>query len=84
MQQTLINQIEDLIDNLHRNKNDNMEFRMVFGHDFKSRLTVLFGEEFDKISNQLEELIQYVEKNYPASTEYYRNLVEYHKKQYNL
>lgn len=31
-----------------------------------------------------EELIQYVEKNYPASTEYYRNLVEYHKKQYNL
>lgn len=31
-----------------------------------------------------EELIQYVEKNYPASTEYYRNLVEYHKKQYDL
>lgn len=31
-----------------------------------------------------EELIQYVEKNYPASTEYYRNLVEYHKKQYSL
>ena len=56
MQETLIKQIEELIDNLHRNKNDNMEFRMVFGHDFKSRLTVLFGEEFDKISNQLEEL----------------------------
>ena len=31
-----------------------------------------------------EELIQFVEKNYPASTEYYRNLVEYHKKQYGL
>lgn len=31
-----------------------------------------------------EELIQFVEKNYPASTEYYRNLVEYHKKQYSL
>lgn len=31
-----------------------------------------------------EELIQYVEKNYPSSVEYYRNLVEYHKKQYNL
>lgn len=31
-----------------------------------------------------EELIQYVEKNYPTSTEYYRNLVEYHKKQYSL
>lgn len=58
MQETLINQIEELIDNLQRNKNDNMEFRMVFGHDFKSRLTVLFGEEFDKISNQLEELVR--------------------------
>ena len=55
MQESLINQIEELIVNLHRNKNDNMEFRMVFGHDFKSRLTVLFGEEIDKISNQLEE-----------------------------
>lgn len=31
-----------------------------------------------------EELIQFVEKNQPTSTEYYRNLVEYHKKQYNL
>lgn len=31
-----------------------------------------------------EELIQFVEKNYPSSTEYYRNLVEYHKKQYGL
>ena len=31
-----------------------------------------------------EELIQFVEKNCPTSTEYYRNLVEYHKKQYNL
>lgn len=30
------------------------------------------------------ELIQFVEKNHPTSTEYYRNLVEYHKKQYNL
>lgn len=28
------------------------------------------------------ELIQFVEKNHPSSTEYYRNLVEYHKKQY--
>ena len=55
MQESLIHQIEELIVNLHRNKNDNMEFRMVFGHDFKSRLTVLFGEEIDKISNQLEE-----------------------------
>lgn len=58
MQETLIKQIEELIDSLHRNKNDNMEFRMVFGDDFKSRLTVLFGEEFDKISNQLEELVK--------------------------
>lgn len=58
MQETLINQIEELIANLRRNKNDNMDFRMVFGHDFKSRLTVLFGEEFDKISNQLEELMK--------------------------
>lgn len=58
MQETLINQLEELIANLRRNKNDNMEFRMVFGHDFKSRLTVLFGEEFDKISNQLEELVK--------------------------
>lgn len=31
-----------------------------------------------------EELIQFVEKNRPSSTEYYRNLVEYHKKQYGL
>lgn len=31
-----------------------------------------------------EELIQFVEKNHPTSTEYYRNLVEYHKKQYGL
>ena len=31
-----------------------------------------------------EELIQFVEKNHPTSTEYYRNLVEYHKKQYSL
>lgn len=31
-----------------------------------------------------EEFIQFVEKNHPSSTEYYRNLVEYHKKQYNL
>lgn len=31
-----------------------------------------------------EELIQFVERSYPASTEYYRNLVEYHKKQYSL
>lgn len=31
-----------------------------------------------------DELIQRVEENYPTSTEYYRNLVEYHKKQYNL
>lgn len=31
-----------------------------------------------------EELIQFVEKNHPSSTEYYRNLVEYHKKQYSL
>lgn len=74
MQETLINQMEELINILQQNKNDNMEFRMVFGHDFKSRLTVLFGEE----------LIQFVEKNYPTSTEYYRNLVGYHKKQYSL
>ena len=58
MQETLINQLEELIANLRRNKNDNMEFRMVFGHDFKSRLTVLFEDEFDKISNQLEELVK--------------------------
>lgn len=58
MQEALINQIEDLIKSLERNKNDNMEFRTIFGHDFKSRLTVLFGEEFDKISNQLEELVK--------------------------
>lgn len=56
MQETLINQIEELIDNLHRNKNDNMEFRIIFGNDFKSRLIVLFEDEFDKISSQLEEL----------------------------
>lgn len=31
-----------------------------------------------------EEFIQFVERSYPASTEYYRNLVEYHKKQYSL
>ena len=61
MQQTLINQIKELIDQLHRNKNDNMEFRIIFGDDFKSRLTVLFGEEFDKISNQLEELAKQVD-----------------------
>lgn len=61
MQQTLINQIEELIDNLHRNKNDNMEFRIVFGNDFKSRLTVLFEDEFDKITNQLEEWIKQME-----------------------
>ena len=42
MQETLIKQIEELIDNLHRNKNDNMEFRIIFGDDFKSRLVVLF------------------------------------------
>lgn len=58
MQETLINQLEELINKLQQNKNDNMEFRIVFGHDFKSRLTVLFGEEFDKISNQLEELVK--------------------------
>lgn len=58
MQETLINQIEDLIKSLERNKNDNMEFRTVFGHNFNSRLTVLFGDEFDKISNQLEELVK--------------------------
>ena len=48
MQETLINQLEELINKIQQNKNDNMEFRMVFGHDFKSRLTVLFGEEFVK------------------------------------
>lgn len=31
-----------------------------------------------------EELIQYVEENYPSSTEYYRNLVAFHKQQYGL
>ena len=31
-----------------------------------------------------EELIKFVEKNHSTSTEYYRNLVEYHKKQYGL
>ncbi len=31
-----------------------------------------------------EEFIQFVEKNHPTSAEYYRNLVEYHKKQYGL
>lgn len=61
MQETLIKQIEELIDNLHRNKNDNMEFRIIFGDDFKSRLTVLFEDEFDKISNQLEELTKQME-----------------------
>lgn len=58
MQETLINQMEEMIGILRRNKNDNMEFRIVFGNNFKSRLTVLFGEEFDKISNQLEELVK--------------------------
>lgn len=61
MQQTLISQIEELIDNLHRNKNDNMEFRIIFGDNFKSRLTVLFEDEFDKISNQLEEWTKQME-----------------------
>lgn len=61
MQQTLINQIEELIDNLHRNKNDNMEFRIIFGDNFKSRLTVLFEDEFDKITHQLEEWIKQME-----------------------
>lgn len=31
-----------------------------------------------------EELIQYVEENYPSSVEYYRNLVTFHKQQYGL
>ena len=31
-----------------------------------------------------EELIQYVEENYPSSTDYYRNLVAFHKQQYGL
>lgn len=61
MQETLIKQIEELIDNLHRNKNDNMEFRIIFGDDFKSRLVVLFEDEFDKIFNQLEELTKQME-----------------------
>lgn len=31
-----------------------------------------------------EEFIRYVEEKYPPSRDYYRNLVEFHKKQYNL
>lgn len=31
-----------------------------------------------------EELIQYVEENYPSSADYYRNLVTFHKQQYGL
>lgn len=31
-----------------------------------------------------EELIQYVEENYPSSADYYRNLVAFHKQQYGL
>ena len=31
-----------------------------------------------------DELIQFVEKNYPSSAEYYRNLVAFHKQQYGL
>lgn len=31
-----------------------------------------------------DELIQFVEKNYPSSLEYYRNLVSFHKQQYGL
>ena len=31
-----------------------------------------------------DELVQFVEKNYPSSTEYYRNLVAFHKQQYGL
>lgn len=61
MQQTLINQMDELIDNLHRNKNDNMEFRIIFGDDYKSNLVVLFEDEFDKISNQLEEFEKQME-----------------------
>lgn len=55
MQQTLINQIEDFIESLRSNKNDNIEFRVVFGDDFKSNLIVLFEDEFDKISDSLKE-----------------------------
>lgn len=55
MQQTLINQIEDFIESLRSNKNDNIEFRVVFGDDFRSNLVVLFEDEFDKISDSLKE-----------------------------
>lgn len=55
MQQTLINQIEDFIESLRSNKNDNIEFRVVFGDDFRSNLIVLFEDEFDKISDSLKE-----------------------------
>lgn len=55
MQETLINQIEDFIESLRSNKNDNIEFRVVFGDDFRSNLIVLFEDEFDKISDSLKE-----------------------------
>lgn len=55
MQQSLINQIEDFVESLKSNKNDNIEFRIVFGDDFKSDLIVLFEDEFDKISDSLKE-----------------------------
>ena len=55
MQQTLINQIEDFIESLRSNKNDNIEFRVVFGDDFRSNLIVLFEDEFDRISDSLKE-----------------------------
>lgn len=55
MQQSLINQIEDFIESLRSNKNDDIEFRVVFGDDFRSNLIVLFEDEFDKISDSLKE-----------------------------
>lgn len=55
MQQSLVNQIEDFIESLRSNKNDNIEFRVVFGDDFRSNLIVLFEDEFVKISDSLKE-----------------------------
>lgn len=61
MQQTLINQMDELVKNLTLNKHEQVEYRIGSENNTQRLSVVLFGDEFDKISNQLEEFVKQME-----------------------
>ena len=53
MQKTLINQMDELVKNLTLNKHEQVEYRIGSENNTQRLSIVLFGDEFEKISNQL-------------------------------